>query len=402
MHLLSYLVWCKSTVSNPFSRKTSITNYISSISNNYCVFLVDPNDILIAMKHIFYHLTAVMVVVVWGMTFISTKVLIVHGLSPQEIFLFRFLLAYVAVCPISSHSFFARNLKDELCLAGGGVLGGSLFFFLQNMALGLTQASNVSFIICTAPLLTAVLTVLSVRTEKVSRGFIYGSIVALLGVGLLIFNGSFILRISPLGDLLTLLASLSWAFYSLVIRSLTRKYSPAFITRKYFLWHNNNSAHFPFSAFIDKACCIAGQWSVEQSPFFRCHSFVCLLSVVEYCRKTTGDDTGIQLSLSESSCHNGWGDYIPTWGGDPSRDRRNRLGSLGCISGYQKLPSSKQYCYKKASGLSSVYFIITIIICRPHLVINLRFKQCFSFSSHQENTPFYLFLNETIDNHRFE
>ena len=51
------------------------------------------------MKHIFYHLAAVMVVVVWGMTFISTKVLIVHGLSPQEIFLFRFLLAYAAVCP---------------------------------------------------------------------------------------------------------------------------------------------------------------------------------------------------------------------------------------------------------------------------------------------------------------
>ena len=116
------------------------------------------------MKHIFYHLTAVMVVVVWGMTFISTKVLIVHGLSAQEIFLFRFLLAYAAVCPISFHRFFARNLKDELYLVGGGVLGGSLFFFLQNIALGLTQASNVSFIICMAPLLTAVLTVLSVRT----------------------------------------------------------------------------------------------------------------------------------------------------------------------------------------------------------------------------------------------
>ena len=179
------------------------------------------------MKHIFYHLAAVMVVVVWGMTFISTKVLIVHGLSPQEIFLFRFLLAYAAVCPISFHRFFARNLKDELYLVGGGVLGGSLFFFLQNMALGLTQASNVSFIICTTPLLTAALTVLSVRMEKVSRGFIHGSIVALLGVGLLI---------SPLGDLLTLLASLSWAFYSLVIRSLTRKYSPAFITRKIFFY----------------------------------------------------------------------------------------------------------------------------------------------------------------------
>lgn len=62
-------------------------------------------NILIVMKHIFYHLTAVMVVVVWGMTFISTKVLIVHGLSAQEIFLFRFLLAYAAVCPISFHRF---------------------------------------------------------------------------------------------------------------------------------------------------------------------------------------------------------------------------------------------------------------------------------------------------------
>lgn len=215
--------------------------------------------VIIVMKHIFYHLTAIMVVAVWGMTFISTKVLIVHGLSPQEIFFFRFLLAYIVVCPISSHCLFARNLKDELCLMGGGVLGGSLFFFLQNMALGLTQASNVSFIICTAPLLTAVLTV-SVRMEKVSRGFICGSVVALLGVGLLIFNGTFILRISLLGDLLTFLASLSWAFYSLVIQDLIRKYSPAFINQKnIFLWHNNNSAHPPFSALTGRACCIVGQ-----------------------------------------------------------------------------------------------------------------------------------------------
>ena len=152
-------------------------------------------------------------------------------------FPFPFFRWLMLQCVLSlSIVFLARNLKDELYLVGGGVLGGSLFFFLQNIALGLTQASNVSFIICMAPLLTAVLTVLSVRTEKVSRGFIYGSIIALLGVGLLIFNGSFILRISPLGDLLTLLASLSWAFYSLVIRSLTRKYSPAFITRKIFFY----------------------------------------------------------------------------------------------------------------------------------------------------------------------
>ena len=73
------------------------------------------------MKHIFYHLTAVMVVVVWGMTFISTKVLIVHGLSAQEIFLFRFLLAYAAVCPISFHRFFAVKADFRRQGESGGV-----------------------------------------------------------------------------------------------------------------------------------------------------------------------------------------------------------------------------------------------------------------------------------------
>lgn len=188
------------------------------------------------MKHIYYHLTAIGVVAVWGMTFISTKILISYGLLPQEIFFFRFLLAYVTICFISPHKFFAYSLKDELVLMTCGILGGSLFFLLQNMALGLTQASNVSFIICTSPLLTAALTVITIRGEKVTKCFIYGSAMALLGVGMLIFNGSFILHISPKGDLLTLLAALSWAFYSIAIQKFTMKYSPVFITRKIFFY----------------------------------------------------------------------------------------------------------------------------------------------------------------------
>ena len=138
-------------------------------------------------------------------------------------------------------------------------MGGSLFFFLQNIALGLTQASNVSFIICMAPLLTAVLTVLSVRTEKVSRGFIYGSIIALLGVGLLIFNGSFISSDITFGRFTD---SSSFPVMG-VLQSCHSESHPeifsGFHHRKYFLWHNNNSSHFPFSALIDKSCCITGQ-----------------------------------------------------------------------------------------------------------------------------------------------
>lgn len=65
---------------------------------------------------------------------------------------------------------------------------------------------------------------------------IYGSILALIGVGLVVFNGSFVLKLSPVGDLLTLLAALSWAFYSLVIKKMTGRYPTVFITRKIFFY----------------------------------------------------------------------------------------------------------------------------------------------------------------------
>ena len=170
------------------------------------------------LKHGYYHLIAILVVAIWGLTFISTKVLINHGLTPQEIFFYRFLIAYLGIWIISPKLLFCDNWKDELWLMAGGLFGGSLYFFTENTALGITQASNVAFIICTAPLLTTILSLLFYQSEKATKGLIYGSILALIGVGLVVFNGSFVLKLSPIGDLLTLLAALSWAFYSLVIK----------------------------------------------------------------------------------------------------------------------------------------------------------------------------------------
>lgn len=188
------------------------------------------------MKQGYYYLIAIVVVTIWGMTFISTKILIINGFSAQDFFFYRFLLAYIGIWTIAPLRMFSSNLKDEFCMAAAGITGGSLFFLLQNMALQITQASNVSFIICTSPLLTTILTVLCVRGEKVTRTFIYGTVLALLGVGLVIFNGSVILKLSPLGDILTLVASLLWAVYSLIVKRLSQRYSSMFITRKVFFY----------------------------------------------------------------------------------------------------------------------------------------------------------------------
>lgn len=183
-----------------------------------------------------YHLLAILTVAVWGTTFISTKILIENGLSPQEIFLLRFVIAYVGIWLLSPRKLLADSWKDELWFLLAGLTGGTLYFLTENTALSLTQTTNVAFIICTTPLLTTGLSLLLYRQEKAGKGLLAGSLVALAGVGMLIFNGSFVLKLSPLGDVLTLCAGVSWAIYSLIIRRLSGRYPSVFITRKVFFY----------------------------------------------------------------------------------------------------------------------------------------------------------------------
>lgn len=187
-------------------------------------------------KNYIYHLIAILTVGIWGLTFISTKVLIEHGFSPQEIFLLRFLMAYLGIWFISPRKLFADNWKDELWLLWGGVTGGSFYFFTENTALEITLATNVAFIVCTAPLLTTILSLLIYKKEKATAGLVGGSLLALAGVALVVYNGHFILKISPLGDFLTLLAAFSWAFYSLIMKKMSGRYRTTFITRKIFFY----------------------------------------------------------------------------------------------------------------------------------------------------------------------
>ena len=183
-----------------------------------------------------YHLLAILTVAVWGTTFISTKILIENGLSPQEIFLLRFVIAYVGIWLLSPRKLLSDSWKDELWFLLAGLTGGTLYFLTENTALSLTQTTNVAFIICTTPLLTTGLSLLLYRQEKAGKELLAGSLVALAGVGMLIFNGSFVLKLSPLGDVLTLCAGVSWAVYSLIIRRLSGRYPSVFITRKVFFY----------------------------------------------------------------------------------------------------------------------------------------------------------------------
>ena len=182
------------------------------------------------------HIIAFLIVTVWGTTFISTKVLLSKGLSPESIFFYRFLLAYLGMWLLGSKRFFADTLKDEFLFVLAGICGGSFYFFVENYALKVTLASNVSLIVCTAPILTAVLTHLILKTEKITRQLLLGALIALVGVAFVVYNGNFILALNPWGDFLSFLAAFFWGFYTITLKYLSNRYSTALITRKVFFY----------------------------------------------------------------------------------------------------------------------------------------------------------------------
>lgn len=184
-------------------------------------------------NNLLYHLIAISIVVVWGTTFVSTKILLLNGLTPAGIFAIRFFIAYIGLVIISHKRMFCKNLKDELLVVLLGLFGGSMYFLTENMSLNYTTTTNTSLIVCSCPLFSTLLICYFFKT-KLTKSQILGDVFAFLGMAIVVLNGQFVLHLSPIGDMLAFGACLCWAFYSLIMRLLVSNYSSVFITRKVF------------------------------------------------------------------------------------------------------------------------------------------------------------------------
>ena len=194
------------------------------------------NSIIESLKRNLAIVTALCVCAIWGETFVSTKILLGEGLMPSDIFFYRFLLGYVCIWSFSYKRLWADNWQDELLLLVLGIMGGSLYFLTENMALMFSTASNVAILVGSTPLITAMLMALFYKDERMCTRQIVGSLLAFGGMALVILNGQVMLHLNPKGDILALCASLTWACYSLIIKKLSRHYNALFITRKIFIY----------------------------------------------------------------------------------------------------------------------------------------------------------------------
>lgn len=112
-------------------------------------------------KKVTGHLAALVTILIWGTTFISTKVLLVD-FEPIEILFFRFILGFLALLIVYPHRMRGTTKRQEVVFAAAG----------------------------------------------------------LCGVCLIIFNGAK-MQLNPIGDLLAVAAAVVWACYSVLTRKIS-------------------------------------------------------------------------------------------------------------------------------------------------------------------------------------
>ena len=92
------------------------------------------------------HALALVTVVVWAVTFVSTKVLLVH-LAPIEILFFRFVIGFVALALLRPRILHVRGFKEERWFMLAGATGVTVYYLLENIALTFTTASIVGVVV---------------------------------------------------------------------------------------------------------------------------------------------------------------------------------------------------------------------------------------------------------------
>lgn len=182
------------------------------------------------------HTAALVTILIWGTTFISTKVLL-NDFQPVEILFFRFVLGFTALLIVRPRILKGTDLRQELAFAAAGLCGVCLYYLMENIALTYTMASNVGVIVSAAPLFTAIMSqIFLAQEEKLKGRFFIGFAVSMAGIALISFNGS-ALELNPAGDVLALLAAFVWACYSVLTRKISEYgYDTILTTRRIFFY----------------------------------------------------------------------------------------------------------------------------------------------------------------------
>ncbi|HWR12781.1 MAG TPA: DMT family transporter [Rectinemataceae bacterium] len=174
-------------------------------------------------------LAGVAVAIIWGLTFLSTKV-IVDELRPMTLALMRFVVATLLLPPIAwmTKTTLSIGWKDAPLIAASGFVGVSLYFFFENNGIMRLSASESSIIVGTIPILTLLIDMLFFR-RKISFMVAAGIALSFVGVALIVIRSE-AAKSSPAGYLFMVGAAISWVAYTFITKPIAGKYSLLTIT----------------------------------------------------------------------------------------------------------------------------------------------------------------------------
>jgi drug/metabolite transporter (DMT)-like permease len=168
------------------------------------------------------HLEALFAVVVWGASFIATKIA-VEQIAPITVVWLRFSMGIIVLgIAVVLRGQFALPDKNEWgYFALLGFLGITFHQWLQSNGLLTSQANTTAWIVATGPVFMALLGWLALK-ERLGWVKITGIVVAALGVLLVVTDGNLFSMMQgsfgTTGDFLILVSSVNWAVFSVLSR----------------------------------------------------------------------------------------------------------------------------------------------------------------------------------------
>jgi drug/metabolite transporter (DMT)-like permease len=171
---------------------------------------------------LFTYVEALFAVIVWGASFIATKIAL-KEISPLTIVWLRFLMGVVilGLAVVLRKQFTLPDKKEWAYFALLGFLGITFHQWLQSNGLRTSEAGTTAWIVSTTPVFMALLGWVILK-EELGWGKALGILIAFSGVLVVISKGNIdsisIGRFGAPGDILILISAVNWAVFSALSR----------------------------------------------------------------------------------------------------------------------------------------------------------------------------------------
>lgn len=166
---------------------------------------------------------------IWGAMYVVVKV-VVDVVPPLELVWIRYLIAVVAlgIIGIMMKQSWKIAKKDWLVIFLVGLIGNTISIVTQEMGTLLSTAQMGAIITATTPAFMVVFARLMLK-ERITLKKCISIVLATIGIGIIVGNGQIDVT-QQLGGLYLLIAALTWALMSVLVKKVPSEYSQMVVT----------------------------------------------------------------------------------------------------------------------------------------------------------------------------